>query len=66
MPEIQDHCKWLEMMHGKACDKAGIGDGPLVFESEEYCEEKFVNSHKKNHLLNLLLQNLHKPPGKKL
>lgn len=35
IPEVDAHCKWLEMMHGKACDKAGIGDGPLVFESKE-------------------------------
>ena len=33
MPEVDAHCKWLESMHKKACDKADIGDGPLVFES---------------------------------
>ena len=33
MPEINTHCKWLESMHKKACDKANIGDGPLVMES---------------------------------
>ena len=33
IPEVDAHCKWLESMHKKACDKAGIGDGPLVFES---------------------------------
>ena len=46
IPEVKAHCKWLEMMHGKACDKAGIGDGPLVFESEEYYEEKFEGFQK--------------------
>ena len=33
MPEINTHCKWLESIHKKACDKANIGDGPLVLES---------------------------------
>ena len=35
LPEIQSHCKWLESMHEKACSKADIGKGPLVFESYE-------------------------------
>ena len=38
IPEVDAHCKWLESMHKKACDKADIGDGPLVFESNtEMC-----------------------------
>ena len=48
MPEVDAHCKWLESMHKKAWDKADIGDGPLVFESNtemwddyDILEEKF-------------------------